>query len=62
MKLKQLLLSVLFAFAFLTNVATANEHAGATTFKTQAELIAEERANYNPKSVTGLIASFFQTT
>ena len=62
MKIKHLLLSLLFAFGFLTTAATANEHAGATTFKTQKQLIAEEKANYEPKSVTGLIASFFHTT
>jgi len=62
MKLKQLLLSLLFVFAFFTNVATANEHAGATVFKTQAELIAEEKATYEEKSIAGLIESFFHTT
>ena len=62
MKLKQLLLSLLFVFALFTNAAIANEHAGATEFKTQAELIAEEQANYKAKSVVGLIESFFETT
>ncbi len=62
MKLKQLLLSMLFVFALFTNAAIANEHAGATEFKTQAELIAEEQANYKAKSVVGLIESFFETT
>jgi oxaloacetate decarboxylase beta subunit len=63
MKIKHLLLSVLFAFAFLTNAATASEHeSGAKTFMTQEELIAQERATYHPKSVTDLIASFFHTT
>ena len=62
MKIKHLLLSFLLAFGFLTTAATANEHAGATTFKTQEQLIADEKANYEPKSVTGLIASFFHTT
>ncbi len=62
MKLKQLLLSLLFVFALFTNAAIANEHAGATEFKTQAELIAEEQANYKEKSVVGLIESFFETT
>ena len=62
MKLKHLLLSVFFAFAFLTNTAIANEHEGITKFKTQTELIAEEKATYEAKSVTGLIGSFFQTT
>ena len=62
MKIKHLLLSLMFAFGFLTTAAMANEHAGATTFKTQEQLIAEEAKNYEPKSVTGLIASFFHTT
>lgn len=62
MKLKHLLLSMLFVFALFCNVATANEHAGATEFKTQVELIAEEKATYEAKSVTDLIESFFQTT
>ena len=62
MKLKHLLLSMLFVFTFFTNVATANEHAGATEFKTQAELIAEEKATYKEKTIAGLITSFFHTT
>jgi len=63
MKIKHLLLSVLFAFAFLTSAATASEHeGGAHHFKTQEQLIAEEKANYHPKSVTELIVSFFHTT
>jgi oxaloacetate decarboxylase beta subunit len=63
MKIKHLLLSVLFAFAFLSGTAQAGEHeSGAKEFKTQAQLIAEEKANYHPKSVTGLISSFFTTT
>jgi len=62
MKIKHLLLSLLFAFGFLTTAATANEHAGATTFKTQEQLIADEKANYKPQSVTELIGSFFHTT
>ena len=62
MKLKHLLLSMLFVFALFGNVATANEHAGATEFKTQAELVAEEKATYKEKSITGLIVSFFHTT
>jgi len=63
MKIKHLLLSVLFAFAFLTNAATASEHeGGAHHFKTQEQLIAEEKANYHPKSVSELIVSFFHTT
>jgi len=62
MKLKYLLLSLAFVFTFFTNVATANEHTGATEFKTQAELIAEEKATYEEKSITGLIVSFFHTT
>ena len=63
MKIKHLLLSVLFAFAFLTNAATASEHgASAKQFMTQEELIAQEKATYHPKSVTELIVSFFHTT
>jgi len=62
MKLKHFLLSMLFVFTLFSNVATANEHAGATEFKTQSELIAEEKATYEAKSVTGLVGSFFQTT
>ncbi len=64
MKMKHLLLSVLFAFAFLSPQAGASENgsAGAHEFKTQEQLIAEEKANYHPKSVTDLIVSFFHTT
>ena len=63
MKFKHLLLSVLFAFAFLTNAATAGEHeATASHFKTQEELKAQEAATYHPKSVSELIVSFFHTT
>ena len=62
MKLKHLLVSLLFAFGFLTTAATANEHATVHEFKTQKQLIAEEKATYQPKSVTGLIQSFFHTT
>jgi oxaloacetate decarboxylase beta subunit len=62
MKIKHLLLSLLFSFAFFTNVAVANEHAGATAFKTQEQLIADEKTNYEPKSVTELIGAFFHTT
>jgi len=62
MKLKQLLLSLLFVFALFTNVATANESEGMTKFKTQSELIAEEKATYKEKTIAGLIVSFFHTT
>jgi oxaloacetate decarboxylase beta subunit len=63
MKIKHLLLSILFAFAFLTNAATAGEHeATASQFMTQKELKAEEAATYHPKSVSELIVSFFHTT
>ncbi len=63
MKLKHFLLSVLFAFAFSTNVSYAGEHEGATPIKmTQEQLKAEEAATYHPKSVTELIVSFFHTT
>ena len=63
MKLKHLLLSVLFAFAFLTSAATASEHGAKTAqFLTQEELIAQEKATYEEKSVGELIVSFFHTT
>ena len=63
MKIKHLLLSVLFAFAFFTNAASASEHAPAPAAAvTQEELIAQEKANYHPKSVGELIVSFFHTT
>lgn len=54
---------MLFAFAFFTSHASASEDAASThEFKTQEQLIAEEKANYHPKSVTELIVSFFHTT
>ncbi|KYJ87744.1 sodium ion-translocating decarboxylase subunit beta [Sulfurovum riftiae] len=63
MKIKHLLLSVLFAFAFLTNTATAGEHeATASQFMTQEQLKAQEAETYHPKSVPELIVSFFHTT
>jgi len=63
MKLKHLLLSMLFVFALFSNVATASGHAEASSAPmTQEELIAQEKATYKPKSVTELIASFFHTT
>jgi len=64
MKIKHLLLSVLFMFAFLgTASAVAGEHeGGAKKFMTQEQLIAQEKATYQPKSVTELIGSFFTTT
>ena len=64
MKIKHLLLSILFAFAFLgTASAVAGEHEeGAKHFMTQEQLIAQEKATYHPKSVTELIQSFFTTT
>ncbi len=62
MKCKHFLLSLLFVFTLFTNIVVANEHAGVTEFKTQTELIAEEQANYKPKSVVGLVESFFETT
>ena len=62
MKIKHLLLSLLFVFGFLTTAVTANENAGAHAFKTQEQLIAEETKNYKPQSVTELIGSFFHTT
>jgi len=64
MKIKHLLLSVLFMFAFLgTASAVASEHEGGVKkFMTQEQLIAQEKATYHPKSVTELIQSFFTTT
>jgi oxaloacetate decarboxylase beta subunit len=63
MKIKYLLFSVLCVFTFLTNMATASEHEStAKTFMTQEELIAQEKATYEAKSVTGLLVSFFHTT
>ena len=64
MKIKHLLLSVFFVFAFLgTASAVASEHeGGAKKFMTQEQLIAQEKATYHPKSVTELIQSFFTTT
>ncbi len=63
MKLKHLLLSILFTFALFSSTAVASGHAGATAAPmTQEELIAQEKATYEPKSVTGLITSFFHTT
>ena len=64
MKIKHLLLSIFFVFAFLgTASAVALEHeGGAKEFMTQEQLIAQEKATYQPKSVTELIGSFFTTT
>ena len=64
MKIKHLLLSIFFVFAFLgTASAVASEHeGGAKKFMTQEQLIAQEKATYHPKSVTELIQSFFTTT
>ncbi len=62
MKLKHLLVSLLFAFSFLTTAAMAKEHTTVHEFKTQKQLIAEEKATYQPKSVTELIQAFFHTT
>ena len=64
MKIKHLLLSIFFVFAFLgTASAVASEHeGGAKKFMTQEQLIAQEKATYHPKSVTELIGSFFTTT
>jgi oxaloacetate decarboxylase beta subunit len=63
MKIKHLLLSVLFAFAFFTGTATASEHTTApAAAMTQEQLKAQEAETYSPKSVTELIVSFFHTT
>lgn len=63
MKFKQLLLSLLFAFAFFTTNASANPATAASvTPMTQEERIALEKETYHPQSVTELIGSFFGTT
>ena len=63
MKIKHLVLSIMFALAFLTSAATAGEHTATSgKFMTQEELIAQEKATYHPKSVSQLIVSFFHTT
>jgi len=63
MKIKHLLLSVLFAFAFFTSTAAASEHTTApAAAMTQEQLKAQEAETYRPKSVTDLIVSFFHTT
>jgi len=63
MKIKHLLLSIMFALAFLTSAVTAGEHTATSgKFMTQEELIAQEKATYHPKSVSQLIVSFFHTT
>lgn len=55
MKLKHLLLSVLFAFAALTSSVEASSQEGVS-----AAVVTEEA--YEPKSVTELLQSFFETT
>jgi len=63
MKLKHLLLSMLFISTLFGNVVTASEHGVSKTAPmTQKELIAQEKATYHPQSVTELIVSFFGTT
>jgi len=63
MKIKHLLLSIMFALAFLSSAVTASEHTVTSgKFMTQEELIAQEKATYHPKSVSELIVSFFHTT
>jgi oxaloacetate decarboxylase beta subunit len=63
MKLKHLLLSLLFVFAFFGTQAVANEHAATQkTEMTQADRKALEASTYKEKSVGELLASFFKTT
>jgi len=62
MKFKQLLRSLLFAFAFFTVTASANTAATSEKHMTQEERIALEKSTYKPQSVTELIGSFFGTT
>lgn len=56
MKLKHLLLSMLFAFTALTSTVQASAH------ETSAPAIQEVEKAYEPKSVTQLLESFFETT
>ncbi|MCW8820711.1 MAG: sodium ion-translocating decarboxylase subunit beta [Sulfurovum sp.] len=57
MKFKHLLLSMLFAFAALTSTVQASAHEEASS------VVAEEvEKAYEPKSVTQLLGSFFETT
>jgi oxaloacetate decarboxylase beta subunit len=56
MKLKHLLLSMLFAFTALTSTVQASEHETSTVTTLEVEKA------YEPKSVTQLLESFFETT
>jgi len=56
MKIKHIFISLLFALFALTNMAQASEHEGSS-----APQSAEKKA-YEPKSVTQLAESFWQTT
>jgi oxaloacetate decarboxylase beta subunit len=59
MKLKHLLLSLLFAFAALTTAVQASDHSTAPTASTETK---QADDGYTPRSVTGLLVSFFHTT
>ena len=56
MKLKHLLLSLLFAFTALTSTVQASVHEAPAAPAQEAEKA------YEPKSVTQLLVSFFETT
>lgn len=60
MRFKHFLLSIFLIWGFSHNLM-ANEHSSAPHM-TQEELIAQEKATYEPQSVTELIVSFFHTT
>ena len=63
MKLKHILLSMLFLIALFPNVASASAQASAPAVPmTQEELVAYEKANFESKSVAELVVSFFHTT
>jgi len=62
MKFKHLLLTLMFAFSFLTAAHAAEGSNGETTYMTNQELHAQEAANFKSKSVTELLKSFITTT
>jgi oxaloacetate decarboxylase beta subunit len=62
MRLKHFLISLFFALAFTTTLNANSTDTTHTTVKTQEQLIQEEQNSYKPKSVGGLLVSFFQTT
>jgi oxaloacetate decarboxylase beta subunit len=63
MRLKHFLISLFFALAFMSTTLSANStETTHSTVKTQEQLIQEEQNSYEPKSVGGLLVSFFKTT